>query len=102
MHQLLPHQDSSAGARSGIAKRDLIRKARPGANGHRHKADAGHLFPDGRAISAMGQEEGQMSTASADLARRRYEELAYLPRGGLITAGDSGHNRAPGSLSQPC
>ena len=104
MNQLHPRQDGSARARSGITKRDLMRKARPLASGHRPKAGAVltpaaarlhrrqlgkvvswtgrerlrfvccrlrltvremnttgrtvQLCPDGRAISAMGQEEG--------------------------------------------
>ena len=43
-----------------------------------------------------------MTTASADLATRRYQELAFAPRGGLITPGDPGYDQAPGSLSRPC
>ena len=82
MNQIHPRQDGSARARSGITKRDLMRKARPLASGHRPKAGAVltpaaarlhrrqlgkvvswtgrtvQLCPDGRAISAMGQEEG--------------------------------------------
>jgi hypothetical protein len=104
MYQLHPRQDGGAGARSGITRRDLMRKARPRATGHRPKAGAVltpaaarlhrrkrgkavswtgrerlrfvccrlrwtvremcttgrtvQLCPDGRAISAMGQEEG--------------------------------------------
>ena len=149
MNQIHPRQDGSARARSGITKRDLMRKARPLATGHRPKAGAVltpaaarlhrrklgkvvfwtgrerlrlvcyrlrltvremhttgrtvQLCPDGRAISAMGQEEGgQVTTASAGLATRRYQELAFAPRGGLITPGDPGYDQAPGSLSRPC
>ena len=40
MNQLHPRQDGSARARSGITKRDLMRKARPRASGHRPKAGA--------------------------------------------------------------
>ena len=82
MNQIHPRQDGSARAGSGITKRDLMRKARHLASGHRPKAGAVltpaagclhrrqpgkvvswtgrtvQLCPDGRAISAMGQEEG--------------------------------------------
>ena len=149
MNQIHPRQDASARARSGITKRDLMRKACPLASGHRPKAGAVlipavgrlhrrqlgkvvswtgreglrfvccrlrltvremhttgrtvQLCPDGRAISAMGQEEGgQMTTASAGLPTRRYQELAFAPRGGLITSGDPGYDQAPGSLRRPC
>jgi hypothetical protein len=149
MYQLHPRQDGSAGARSGVTRRDLMCKGRPRATGHRPKAGAVltpaavrlrrrklgkvvswtgrerlrfvcyrlrltvreiraagrtvQLCPDGRAISAMGQEEGgQMTTASAGLATRRYQELAFAPRAGLITQGDPGYDQAPGSLSRPC
>ena len=43
-----------------------------------------------------------MTTASADLATRRYQELAFAPHGDLITPGDPGYDQAPGSLSRPC
>jgi hypothetical protein len=149
MYQLHPRQDGSAGARSVITRRDLMRTARPRATGHRptagavltptavrlHRRKLGkavswtgcerlrfecywlrlavremhtagrtvQFFPDGRAISAMGQEEGgQMTTASADLATRRYQELAFAPHAGLITPGDPGYDQAPGSWSRPC
>jgi hypothetical protein len=149
MNQLHPRQDGSARARSGITRRDLARKPRPRATGHRPKAGAVltpaaarfhrrklgkavswtgrerlqfvcyrlrltvremyttgrtvQLCLDGRAISAMGQEESrQMTAASAGLAPRRYQELAFAPRGSLITLGDPGYDQAPGSLSRPC
>ena len=149
MYQLHPRQDASAGARSGVTRRDLMCKGRPRATGHRPKAGAVlttaavrlrrrklgkvvswtgrerlrfvcyrlrltvreihttgrtvQLCPDGRAISAMGQEEGgQMTTASAGLATRRYQELAFAPHGSLITPGDPGYDQAPRSVSRPC
>jgi hypothetical protein len=148
MNQIHPRQDGSVGARSGITKRDLMRKARPRATRHRPKAGAVltpaavrlhrrklgkvvswtgrerlrfvcyrlrltvremhttgrrvQLCPDGRAISAMGREGGQMTTASTGRATRRYQDLAAAPRAGVITPGDPGYDQAPGSLSRPC
>ena len=64
MHQLHPRQDGSARARSVITKRDLTRKARPRATGHRPQAGAVltpaaarlHRRKLGRAVSWTGRE----------------------------------------------
>jgi hypothetical protein len=104
MHQIHPRQDGSARARSVITKRDLTRKPRPRASGHRPKAGAVLTAAAARrALSAMGQEEGgKMTSTSTGLAPAQDRDLAAARRGDLITPEDFGYNGAPGSLSRPC
>ncbi len=60
------------------------------------------LSANGRALSAMHQEGGQMTTTSTGLATTAYQELAAAPRADLITPGDPGYDEAPRSVSQRC
>ena len=74
MNQLHPRQDGSARARSGITKRDLMRKARPLAPGHRPKAGAVltpaaarlHRRQLGKVVSWTGRERLRFVCAGSD------------------------------------
>lgn len=102
MNQLHPRQDGSAGARSVITRRDLMRRGRPRATGHRPKAGAVfdpaavrlHRRKLGKVVSWTGRERLRFVCYRLG--------LAFAPRGGLIRPGDPGSDQAPGSLSRPC